>query len=230
MAETPKRPGAGCGDHSIERDGDPDPPRAASGPADQRAGGSDVTVMASARLPEFDQSSAIALAKVGRRWDGCMPAREIWERALPVDPGLAFADPERSRAGRFVHIRTAGATRADDDELEATVRAGAERFADRPGGVRVAWGLLAGARLIVDYILTVAVSVAAGVAAVTSAIPSVASATVPIGLVVIVLLVAGNLRGVRDSAVAFASPTYLFASLIAYEGIIITTVPFHLSQ
>jgi hypothetical protein len=74
------------------------------------------------------------------------------------------------------------------------------------------------------------VSVAAGVAAVTSAIPSVASATVPIGLVVIVLLLAGNLRGVRDSAVALAAPTYLFASLIAYEGIIITTVPFHLSQ
>jgi hypothetical protein len=44
------------------------------------------------------------------------------------------------------------------------------------------------------------------VAAVTSAIPSVASATVPIGLVVIVLLLAGNLRGVRDSAVALAAP------------------------
>src|SRR6202162_2837411 len=61
------------------------------------------------------------------------------------------------------------------------------------------WGLLAGAGLIVDYILTVAVSVAAGVAAVTSAIPSIASATVPIGIVVIVVLVAGNLRGVRDA-------------------------------
>ena len=77
------------------------------------------------------------------------------------------------------------------------------------------WGLLAGAGLIVDYILTVAVSVAAGVAAVTSAIPSVASATVPIGLVVIVLLVAGNLRGVRDSAAAFAAPTFMFVAAIA---------------
>ena len=44
------------------------------------------------------------------------------------------------------------------------------------------WGLLAGAGLILDYILTVAVSVAAGVAAVTSAMPSVTSATVPLGL------------------------------------------------
>ena len=77
------------------------------------------------------------------------------------------------------------------------------------------WGLLAGAGLIVDYILTVAVSVAAGVAAVTSAIPSVASATVPIGLGVIVLLVAGNLRGVRDAGAAFAAPTYLFVVAIA---------------
>jgi amino acid transporter len=77
------------------------------------------------------------------------------------------------------------------------------------------WGLLAGAGLIVDYILTVAVSVASGVAAVTSAIPSVASATVPIGMVVIVLLVAGNLRGVRDAGMAFAAPTYLFVVAIA---------------
>jgi K+ transporter len=61
------------------------------------------------------------------------------------------------------------------------------------------WGLLAGAGLIVDYILTVAVSVASGVAAVTSAIPSVASATVPIGLVVIVLLVALSNPPVTDA-------------------------------
>ena len=53
-----------------------------------------------------------------------MPAREIWERALPVDPGLDFDDPQRSRAGRFVHIRTAGAATTEDDELEATVQAG----------------------------------------------------------------------------------------------------------
>jgi amino acid transporter len=77
------------------------------------------------------------------------------------------------------------------------------------------WGLLAGAGLILDYILTVAVSVASGVAAVTSAIPSLTSATVPIGLVVIVLLVAGNLRGVRDAGAAFAGPTYLFVAAIA---------------
>ena len=53
-----------------------------------------------------------------------MPGREIWERALPVDPGLDFADPQRSRSGRFVHIRTAEAETTGDDELEATVKAG----------------------------------------------------------------------------------------------------------
>jgi amino acid transporter len=77
------------------------------------------------------------------------------------------------------------------------------------------WGLLAGAGLILDYTLTVAVSVASGVAAVTSAIPSLSSATVPVGLVVIALLVAGNLRGVRDAGAAFAGPTYLFVAAIA---------------
>ena len=77
------------------------------------------------------------------------------------------------------------------------------------------WGLLAGAGLIVDYILTVAVSVASGVEAITSAIPSLDSARVAIGLVVIVLLVAGNLRGVRDAGAAFAAPTYLFVGAIA---------------
>ncbi len=72
------------------------------------------------------------------------------------------------------------------------------------------WGLLAGAGLIVDYILTVAVSVAAGVAAITSALPSVSAVTVPIGLAVIVLLVLGNLRGVRAAGALFAVPTYMF--------------------
>jgi amino acid transporter len=76
-------------------------------------------------------------------------------------------------------------------------------------------GLLAGAGLILDYILTVTVSTAAGVAAVTSAMPSLASATVPIGIAVIGILVAGNLRGVRTAGSVFAGPTYLFVVAIA---------------
>ena len=278
MAELPKPSGEGRTRRSLDQDGDPDTPRAASGSANRGAGGPDATVTASAQLPELDQSSLLALADVGRRWDGCMPARGVLERALPVDPGLDFVDPQRSRAGRFVHIRSAGGETKEDDELEATVQAGqsdsltgrvayslrrvligpplrstaiAEERMGRllalavlspdalssvaygpeammailvlagaselklslPIGAALAvlmlsvglgyrqvirayphgggsyivasdslgpqWGLLAAAGLIVDYILTVAVSVAAGVAAVTSAIPSLASATCP---------------------------------------------------
>lgn len=75
-------------------------------------------------------------------------------------------------------------------------------------------GLLAAAGLMTDYILTVAVSIAAGVAAITSAIPSLSAETVPIGVGVIALLLAGNLRGVRQAGALFAAPTYLFIAAI----------------
>ncbi len=71
-------------------------------------------------------------------------------------------------------------------------------------------GLVAAAGLITDYILTVAVSVASGLEAVTSAIPSLAPDTVAIGSGVIVVLLAGNLRGVRQAGALFAAPTYVF--------------------
>jgi len=71
-------------------------------------------------------------------------------------------------------------------------------------------GLVAAAGLTTDYILTVAVSVAAGLEAITSAIPALSADAVPIGLAVIALLLAGNLRGVREAGALFAAPTYLF--------------------
>jgi amino acid transporter len=71
-------------------------------------------------------------------------------------------------------------------------------------------GLVAAAGLMTDYILTVAVSVASGLEAVTSAIPSLASDTTVIGAGVIVVLLAGNLRGVRQAGALFAAPTYVF--------------------
>jgi amino acid transporter len=81
-------------------------------------------------------------------------------------------------------------------------------------------GLTAGAGLIVDYILTVAVSVAAGVAAVTSALPELRSYTVELGLVLIGLVLALNLRGLRQAGKAFAVPTYAFiASMLALIGV-----------
>jgi amino acid transporter len=70
--------------------------------------------------------------------------------------------------------------------------------------------LVAGASLIVDYTLTVAVSIAAGVGALTSAFPSLTSATVPICLAFLALITLMNLRGLGEAARAFLLPTMLF--------------------
>src|SRR3954452_17876892 len=70
--------------------------------------------------------------------------------------------------------------------------------------------LVAGVSLLTDYILTVAVSVAAGTAALASAIPALDRFTVPISLIFIVIIAFGNLRGVKESGKVFAVPTYFF--------------------
>ncbi len=71
-------------------------------------------------------------------------------------------------------------------------------------------GLVAGGALTIDYVLTVAVSTAAGVAAITSAIPSLHGARLEIAVVVVAFLILGNLRGIRESGSIFAIPTYFF--------------------
>ncbi|MBY8871624.1 APC family permease [Micromonospora sp. PLK6-60] len=71
-------------------------------------------------------------------------------------------------------------------------------------------GLTAAAGLMLDYVLTVSVSVAAGVHAVTSALPALAPFNVPLGVLVILVLLAGNLRGVRTAGNIFVLPTYAF--------------------
>lgn len=63
---------------------------------------------------------------------------------------------------------------------------------------------------MIDYVLTVAVSISAGVAAITSAMPSLYSERVLIAVACIVLITLINLRGVRESATILAAPTYLF--------------------
>lgn len=76
--------------------------------------------------------------------------------------------------------------------------------------------LLAAAALLTDYVLTVAVSVAAGVFAITSAIPALNSHEVALSLLCIAVLTLANLRGVRESGLLFAVPTYAFiGSLLA---------------
>ena len=76
-------------------------------------------------------------------------------------------------------------------------------------------GLMAASGLLIDYIMTVAVSIASGVAAITSAVPSLLPDTTLIGVLVILLLLIGNLRGVRQAGSLFAAPTYTFIAGIA---------------
>jgi amino acid transporter len=78
--------------------------------------------------------------------------------------------------------------------------------------------LTAGAALLFGYIVTVAVSIAAGVAALTSAVPQLRDHRVTLGLGFIILVTLLNLRGIRESGSIFAVPTYLF--LVGIVGMI----------
>jgi amino acid transporter len=71
-------------------------------------------------------------------------------------------------------------------------------------------GLIAAAALLIDYVLTVSVSIAAGVDALTSAIAWLHPYQIWLGLACIALIMLGNLRGIRESGSIFAAPTYLF--------------------
>jgi amino acid transporter len=79
-------------------------------------------------------------------------------------------------------------------------------------------GLVAAAALLIDYVLTVAVSVAAGIAAVTSAFPSLFHYRVLLGVVCIAAITTTNLRGLRESGKLFAAPTYLF--IVSFAGML----------
>jgi amino acid transporter len=74
--------------------------------------------------------------------------------------------------------------------------------------------LIAAASLLIDYVLTVAVSIAAGVAAITSAFPQWHVNRVELTVAFVVVLMLGNLRGIRESGQIFAVPTYFFVVAI----------------
>ena len=75
-------------------------------------------------------------------------------------------------------------------------------------------GLIAGASLMIDYILTVTVSISAGTAAITSAIPQLQNFTVELCLIFMALLMLANLRGVKESGQLFMIPTFVFIACI----------------
>src|SRR5664279_3982179 len=77
-------------------------------------------------------------------------------------------------------------------------------------------GLFAAAALMLDYVLVVAVGISAGVGALVSALPVLQPHTLTLCLVILALITVVNLRGVRESGLAFMVPTYLFVvSLLA---------------
>src|SRR5689334_9185431 len=81
-------------------------------------------------------------------------------------------------------------------------------------GPRVAQ--IAAVALLIDYVVTVAVQVAAGTAAVASAVPAINNPTLitVISIVIVILMCFGNLRGIREAGRAFAVPTYLFSAVM----------------
>ncbi|MCU0478627.1 MAG: APC family permease [Chloroflexi bacterium] len=88
-------------------------------------------------------------------------------------------------------------------------------------------GLVAAAALLTDYVLTVAVSVSAGVFNLASAFPVLHTITVPLIVVAILLVMGVNLRGIRESGTVFALPTYIFVVsvvLLVVVGVVRTAL------
>ena len=75
-------------------------------------------------------------------------------------------------------------------------------------------GLLAAAALMIDYILNAAVGISAGVGALVSAFPSLQSHTLALCLLILMILTVINIRGVKDTGIAFLIPTYLFVGTL----------------
>jgi amino acid transporter len=75
-------------------------------------------------------------------------------------------------------------------------------------------GLLAAAALMIDYILTAAVGISAGVTALTGAVPSLAPHTLGFCLVILAILAIVNMRGVKDTGATFIAPTFLFVGTL----------------
>ena len=86
-------------------------------------------------------------------------------------------------------------------------------------------GLTAGAALTIGYVLTVAVSISAGTAAITSAMPSLFPHKVAIALTLLLIITIGNLRGVKESSKLFGVPTYIF--IISCVVLIVTGIVRH---
>ncbi|MGH7611210.1 MAG: APC family permease, partial [Candidatus Dormibacteria bacterium] len=75
--------------------------------------------------------------------------------------------------------------------------------------------MVAAAALLIDYVLTVSVSVSSGADALASAFPTLVALRLPLAILLILVLCAGNLRGVREAGAFFSMPTYFFIAVMA---------------
>ncbi|MBI2774036.1 MAG: APC family permease [Chloroflexi bacterium] len=99
-----------------------------------------------------------------------------------------------------------------------TYPGGGGSYAVAKGELGMAAGVVVASALLLDYVLTVAVSIAAGVAAIGSFVPAVYDDRVVWGLALIALLAVGNLRGIREAGIIFSAPTYVY--LVAMAGML----------
>ena len=93
-------------------------------------------------------------------------------------------------------------------------------YAVAKGNLGVYPGLVAAAALVIDYIMTVAVSVSAGVAALTSAFPALLPYKVTLAVILVAFIAFINLRGVRESGLVFALPAYTFIGLVVLLSVV----------
>ena len=84
--------------------------------------------------------------------------------------------------------------------------------------------LVAGAALLTDYILTVAVSIAGGVLAIQSAFGFGSQWRVPLGLALVAVMTVANLRGLRESGSLFAPPTYLYIVMLMVAIVVLPLI------
>jgi amino acid transporter len=215
------------GDRSFQRDGRPDTmlatavadtPRTLSGRISQRFKRTVLGApLASSRLTEEKLSKVKALAIFAS--DALSSTAYATEEILLI---LVLAGASALTYSIPISIAIAALLIVVSTSYRQTIRA----YPQGGGAYKVALenlgavpGLVAGASLVVDYTLTVAVSAAAGVAAITSAFPALHDARVIIAVGCVSLLTAGNLRGVREAGTMFAIPTYFF--LVTFVGMIV---------
>ncbi len=144
-------------------------------------------------IPAHDEGQLAALREVWREWDRVSAEPQVWRQALPVDPSLGeYPKASELRPARFTPFVPVAGSRPRAFPRRRSRRWSYIVASEELGRVP---GLMAAAGLLIDYIMTVAVSIASGVAAITSAYPSMQPATVWIGVGVIVILWPGTCAG-----------------------------------